>query len=357
MLELSSVIYKDLESVYADTKESISTSGGNTWLITGGGGFIGSYFLDFIDYCNNKVLDIPDKVICIDNYKTGSLSRIKHLMNNDNFRFIDKDISKPIEINEDIDYIVHAASIASPAYYRKYPIETVEANVWGLKNLLDIAKIKNIKSMLFLSTSEIYGNPDPNNIPTSETYNGNVSCIGSRACYDESKRLGETLCINYWKEYGIPIKIVRPFNVYGPGLRIDDKRVIPDFFNGALKSSKIEIYSDGNPTRSFCYISDAISGFIKVLMSNFNGEVFNIGNDEAELTMYQLAEKIAGIVGKVIVDYSKSNEKEYLLDNPQRRCPDLSKAKTLINYAPHINIEEGLKKLLESYKVTYNFDK
>lgn len=326
---------------------------GKKILITGGGGFIGAYFLDFINYCNKNVFSYPAKVFCIENYKTGSSDRIKHLLGYENFVFLDIDISKPFEIREDIDYVIHTASIASPTFYRKYPIETIETNVWGLKNLLDLSKIKKVKSILSFSTSEIYGNPFPDNIPTTETYNGNVSCIGPRACYDESKRLGETLCVNYYRQYGIPIKIVRPFNIYGPGLRIDDKRVIPDFFHDAINYSKIEILSDGSPTRSFCYISDAICGFIRVLLSEYNGEAFNIGNDEAEISMYELAEEIAKTVGNVTISYNKSKDSEYLTDNPQRRCPDLTKARKLIKYNPHVSIDEGLVRLMEWYMEVY----
>lgn len=349
-MSCTDVISKDMEEIYISAKGCIGKKGGRTWIITGSGGFIGSYFLDFIDYCNRYVFSTPDKVICIDNYRTSSLDRVRHLTGNDNFIFIEKDISKPIEVTQDVDYIVHAASIASPTFYRKYPIETIEVNVWGLKNMLDIAKSKSIKSMLYLSSSEVYGDPDPTNIPTSESYNGNVSCIGPRACYDESKRLGETLCVNYWKKYGVPVKIVRPFNVYGPGLRIDDRRVIPDYFKGALYNRKIEILSDGRPTRSFCYISDAVAGFIKVLMSEYNGEVFNIGNDDEEISMKKLAEKIAEIVENTEIMYSQSNDKEYLADNPHRRCPDLRKAKNLINYHPSVNLEAGLRRLMDWYK-------
>lgn len=329
---------------------------GKKILITGGGGFIGAYFLDFIYYCNKNIFNNPAKVFYIENYKTGSPDRIKHLLDDENFIFLNIDISKHFEIREDIDYAIHAAGIASPTYYRKYPIETIETNVWGLKNLLDLSKTKKeVKSILFFSTSEIYGNPSPDNIPTVETYNGNVSCTGPRACYDESKRLGETLCVNYYKQCGMPIKIVRPFNIYGPGLRIDDKRVIPDFFHDAINHGSIKILSDGSPTRSFCYISDAMCGFMRVLLSDYNGEVFNIGNDDVEISMYELAEKIAKTVGNARISFDKSNDSEYLTDNPQRRCPDLTKARKFINYAPYVSIDEGLARLMEWYKETYRF--
>ena len=352
-MSVSEIILDDIISINYDIKEKSNIMEGKKILITGGGGFIGAYFLDFISYCNKNVFSNPAKVFCIENYKTGSSDRIKHLLDNANFVFLDIDIRRPFEIREDIDYVIHTASIASPTYYRKYPIETIETNVWGLKNLLDLSKIKKVESILSFSTSEIYGNPSPDNIPTAETYNGNVSCIGPRACYDESKRLGETLCVNYYKQYGMPVKIVRPFNIYGPGLRIDDKRVIPDFFHDAINYSKIEILSDGSPTRSFCYISDAMCGFIRVLLSEYNGEVFNIGNDEAEISIYELAEKIAKTVGNVAISYNKSEDSEYLTDNPKRRCPNLSKARKLIGYNPSVSIDEGLVRLMEWYIKAY----
>ncbi|HPA55326.1 MAG TPA: NAD-dependent epimerase/dehydratase family protein, partial [Bacillota bacterium] len=203
-------------------------------------------------------------------------------------------------------------------------------------------------------SSEIYGDPDESHIPTGEDYNGNVSCTGPRACYDESKRLGETMVVNYYKEYKVPIKSARPFNVYGPGLMLNDKRVIPDFFNDAIHKRKIQILSDGTPTRSFCYISDAVKGFMLVLLSEFDGEAFNIGNDRTEISMKGLAELIAGIVGNVAIEYKKSKEKDYLTDNPQRRCPDLSKAKSYLNYYPKVELEAGLGRLYHWYKQESN---
>jgi dTDP-glucose 4,6-dehydratase/UDP-glucuronate decarboxylase len=275
-------------------------------------------------------------------------------MDNENFIFMDADVSKPLEVNRDVDYIIHAASIASPTFYRKHPIKTIETNVLGLKNLLDIAIRKNTRSFLNLSSSEIYGDPEKTHIPTSEEYNGNVSCTGPRACYDESKRLGETLCVNYYREYGVPVKVVRPFNVYGPGLKLNDRRVIPDFFNDAINKHKIEILSDGSPTRSFCYVSDAIKGFMLALLSEFNGEAFNIGNDKTEISMKEIAELIAEIVGNVDIELGKSEEKEYLTDNPRRRCPDLTKTKAFLNYYPKVDIRTGLERIFQWYMLTNN---
>lgn len=349
----NSIIANDIECIYNDLKDDLSEIQGTKWLISGGSGFIASYILDLLDYCNEQKFDRPCHIICIDNFITGVPDRIAHLINKENFTFINSNISEPIKIDNDVDYIVHAAGIASPTYYRQYPIDTIMVNVMGLKNLLDIALQKEIKSFLYLSTSEIYGNPSDEFIPTPETYNGNVSCIGPRACYDESKRLGETLCMNYFAQYALPVKVVRPFNIYGPGLRLDDKRVIPDFFYDALKNKKISIFSDGSPTRSFCYISDAIVGLLMCLFSDFNGEPFNIGSDECEISMIELSEVIADIMGDVEIILGKSQDTKYLIDNPQRRYPDIAKAKKLLGYNPKVKLYTGLRRLMTWYDEVY----
>ncbi|MGE5558997.1 MAG: NAD-dependent epimerase/dehydratase family protein [Bacillota bacterium] len=353
-LGFNHVIEGDIKDITERLKGPLKKAQGSTWLISGGGGFIGGYLLDVLDDCNRNLFDAPCRVICIDNFISGTPDRIRHLVKNEFFKIIHGDITRPLHFNERIDYIVHAASIASPAYYRRHPIETIETNVWGLKNLLDLGKEMKIRSFLQFSTSEIYGDPPPEWIPTPEHYKGNVSCVGPRACYDESKRLGETLCANYYREHGIPVKTVRPFNVFGPGLKIDDKRVIPDFFGDALYRKEIKLLSSGAPTRSFCYISDAVCGFFLALLSDFNGEAFNIGNDEREISMQDLAELIAEITGDVEIRFEQSGETDYLTDNPQRRRPDLTKARTLLNYAPQVSLEAGLRKTLEWYRRIYN---
>lgn len=353
-MSINKIIEEDVRDIYLEIGGTLKVIEGSSFLISGGVGFIGSYFMDLLKFCNDNIFMESVTAICVDNFVTGVPERIGHIRHNENFMFLNADISKPIEIDYDIDYIINAASIASPAYYRKYPIETLETNVLGLKNLIELGMKKNIKSFLNLSSSEIYGDPDESHIPTGEDYNGNVSCTGPRACYDESKRLGETMVVNYYKEYKVPIKSARPFNVYGPGLRLYDKRVIPDFFNDAIHKRKIQILSDGTPTRSFCYISDAVKGFMLVLLSEFDGEVFNIGNDRTEINMKGLAELIAGIVGNVAIEYKKSKEKDYLTDNPQRRCPDLSKAKSYLNYYPKVELEAGLGRLYQWYKQESN---
>jgi UDP-glucuronate decarboxylase len=325
---------------------------GTTWLISGGGGFIGSYFLDLLSVCNERVFRRPCRVLCIDNFRTGLAARVRHLADKEHFHFLQADITKPVTILGDVHYIIHAAGIASPPIYRQFPLETIAVNVTGLNNLLELALTKDIKSFLFFSSSEIYWDPSPENIPTPEDYKGNVSCTGPRACYDESKRLGETLAVSYFRQYRLPVKIVRPFNIYGPGLHPEDRRVLPDFSRGALLEKKIRLFSDGTPTRSFCYIRDGLAGFLAVLISDYNGEAFNIGNDQ-EISMLELARLVAEMVGGVEIEFQQSPEGDYLTDNPRRRCPDLTKARTLLGYRPQVSLEAGLRRMLAWYRDIY----
>ena len=275
-------------------------------------------------------------------------SKQKNDEKNPNVDVVEQDISQSFEIQNDVDYIIHAASIASPPVYRKFPIKTVDVNYEGTKNLLELAKEKKITSMLFLSSGEIYG--DPEIFPTPESYVGKVSCTGPRACYDESKRLAETISILYFQQYNVPVKIARPFNVYGPYLNLNDGRIIPDFMNNAINKSQIIILSDGTPTRSFCYASDAISGFFKLLFSKHNGIICNVGNDE-EVSVKNVANIIQNIMNKPIsIKMEKSEDPNYTKDNPQRRCPDLSLIKKTVNYQPNVNLEEGLKRVYMWYR-------
>ena len=219
--------------------------------------------------------------------------------------------------------------------------------------MLNLAKEQQATSMLYLSTSEIYGNPHPEFIPTPETYFGNVSSTGVRACYDESKRLAETLCMEYVRQFDTPVKIVRPFNTYGAGQRIDDKRIIPDLMLAAQNQQPIVLHSDGSPTRSFCYIRDAVIGMLLVWLSDHHGEVFNVGNDQAEISMRNLAELFCEIVNEpwAVVKYQTSDDQHYLSDNPQRRCPDISKMGEFFGWQPQVSLEDGLRRTLRSYQV------
>ncbi|MGE7903197.1 NAD-dependent epimerase/dehydratase family protein [Peribacillus sp. NPDC094092] len=346
------VYYSDLNYILAKLSEEEKKKFENSSiLITGCAGLLGFYFMSFFSEFFNELK--LKKVIGIDNFQLGCPLWVQKI-NNKNVQILNLDIAN-IKVADaknlyNCNYIIHMASIASPPFYRKYPLKTVEANVWGLRNLLDIYINKDINGFLYMSTSEIYGEPDQTFIPTPETYRGYVSTIGPRASYDESKRFGETLCYLYSKEYSLPIKIARPFNTFGPGMRLNDKRVAADFAQSVINNQNIFVYSDGSPTRTFCYVTDGIVGYIKAMLYQ-SFDVFNIGIDKPEISIKKLAE-IYETIGKSLLNFNKnivyktSNDPNYLSDNPTRRCPDISKAKSLLNYNPTIEVEEGVYKFL-----------
>lgn len=351
------MIVKQLKKDIEYTKNHLSSKEwdklrGSTILITGCAGFIGYYLMHFL-YQYKDELDLK-AVIGLDNFILGQPKWLSDLLQDERFivkKFnIINDRIEDIPEAESADYIIHMASIASPVYYRQHPIETLDANIWGLRNLLDFYKNKAIKGLLFFSSSETYGDPDPKAVPTDEEYYGNVCFTGPRSCYDESKRFGETMCMLFAQEYKMPIGVVRPFNNFGPGMRLDDKRVPADFASNILSGNDIVILSNGAPSRTFCYIADAVAGYIKILLYGEYG-YFNIGIDEPEISISQLAEiykkvgiKIAGYKGNVV--YKQSEDTEYLTNNPQRRCPRIEKAKSMLGYNPEIKVEEGVSRFL-----------
>jgi dTDP-glucose 4,6-dehydratase/UDP-glucuronate decarboxylase len=349
------IILEDVPQICQEIEKEASILKGKSLLITGGSGFICSYFLDTISFLNETFFTTPCELICVDNLITGNKRRTSHLLSKSYFKFINHDVSKPLYFDGSVDFVVHGASIASPAIYRKYPIQTIDTNAFGTRYLLQLAMDKGAQSFLYLSSSEIYGDPSPENIPTPESYWGNVSSTGPRAPYDESKRLAEALCMSFWRVYNFPVNIARPFNVYGPGLRLDDRRVIPDFINNAVHNEPIVLYSDGQATRSFCYVSDAVTGFFKILLSGLRGEVFNVGNDSEEISIAELAGIINELSGSNLpIVYRESEDADYAKDNPQRRRPELTKIRRLLNYEPKVDIRTGLKRSIEWYKLAYN---
>ena len=315
---------------------------------------MGSYINQTIRLLNEKVLKKKCRVISLDNYITGTDKRnFLGSIDDKNFEFIYHDVRLPAFIREKVDYIIHAAGLASPYYYQKYPLETIESAVTGAKNLLELARLKRVKGFLFFSSSEIYGDPDPKSVPTPETYAGHVSSIGPRACYDESKRLTETLCLVYHQQFGVPIKIVRPFNVYGPGMKYNDYRVIPTFLYKGLRGEPLPVHDKGAQTRTFCYVTDAVVGFFKVLLSGKEGDIYNVGNEKPEITMYELAEKIVKIIGSGAAIKRIQYPNSYPAGEPQRRCPDLTKIKAQLNFAPTVDLENGLKRSIDWFRSEY----
>ena len=317
---------------------------GKTVLITGAGGFLGRYFIEVFEKFNQSYFNNPVKVIAVDNLITSGQIGPK-IIEDVNVDFVEHDVTKKFDTKQPVDYIMHAAGIASPHYYKKYPLETLEVAITGTKNMLSLAQEKKSK-FLFFSSSEIYGDPDSNNIPTSESYRGNVSCLGPRACYDESKRVGETLCYIFQHKFNVHTNIVRPFNLYGPGMQEEDLRVLPNFASKIKSKLPLKIYGDGKQTRTFCYITDAITGLLKVVLDGKKGEVYNIGNPSPEVSILDIVKSIQQVLKRDIpfdvIEYPES----YPSGEPYRRCPDIQKAKDGINYIPEINFDEGLKRFL-----------
>lgn len=345
------IIAEDVERILQELGEQLRLLSGSTVLITGASGFLCSYFVEVLAALNESSLGPPCRVIAVDNLRTSVPERLAHLEGSRGISFVRHDVTLPLDLDQEVDWIIHGASIASPTLYRRYPLETIDVNVTGTRRMLELARQGHARGMLFLSTSEIYGDPDPAFIPTPEDYRGSVSCTGPRACYDESKRLAETLCMTYRRLFDVPVKIVRPFNVYGPGQPLDDGRIIPDLMRAASRREPIVLFSNGRAARAFCYISDAVRAMWHVLLSDAGGEIFNVGNDEREISMRELAEQMRQVAGPpwLEIDHRSSHDADYVTDNPQRRCPDLTRLRAAFGWRPKIGLTEGLARTLSFY--------
>ena len=355
------VIETDLQRLMHQLRDDLPALSGGSVAIAGGAGFLGYYLVQALLFWNAEHAGAsPIQVTVLDNFIRGVPEWLSALKGDPNVRVLAHDITAPLPDDfGDHEYFIHAASIASPIYYRKFPIQTMDANVNGLRHVLDYClsqreRGKPVNGVLFYSSSEIYGDPTPEDIPTPETYRGNVSCTGPRACYDESKRYGETLCVNFAAQHDLPISVARPFNNYGPGLKISDRRVIPDFARDIFAGRDIVMLSDGTARRTFCYITDAISGYYKILIRGRRGEAYNVGVENPEIAMHELAAKLVDL-GKELFGYSgrvirqQSDDKDYLVDNPNRRCPVITKARRELGYDPCVSLDEGLRRSLIWY--------
>ncbi|MGQ9523418.1 MAG: UDP-glucuronic acid decarboxylase family protein [Armatimonadota bacterium] len=306
-------------------------------IVTGGAGFIGSHLCE-------ALLAAGHEVVCIDNLLTGSRDNVAHLEGQPSFRFVQHDVTQPLFIDGDIYF--HLASPASPVGFRTYPLETLLVNSVGTYNLLESAR-KCGGRFLMASTSEAYG--DPLVHPQSEEYWGNVNPVGVRACYDESKRFGEALTMEYVRTYDVDARIIRIFNTYGPRNKADDGRIVPTFISQALRGEPITVYGDGSQTRSFCYVSDLVEGILMAMLTpGTKGEVINLGNP-AEYTVMQFAELIKVLCG------SSSPIKTVPLPSsrqgdPMRRRPDISKARRLLGWSPKVSVEDGLRRTIAWYR-------
>lgn len=310
-----------------------------TTLVTGGAGFLGSHLCD-------RLIERGDDVLCLDNFFTGRKENIRHLIGHPNFELIRHDIVHPVYV--EADRVFNMACPASPVAYQHNPIKTIKTSTVGMVNVLGLAKRCGAR-ILHASTSEVYGDPEVH--PQKEDYWGDVNPIGPRSCYDEGKRVAESLCVNYHLSHGLEIRIVRIFNTYGPRMDPNDGRVISNFITQALRGDPITIYGDGEQTRSFCFVSDLIDGILKLMDHDEETGPVNIGNP-GEFTMIQLAEKVLEITGSK----SKLVHEELPADDPKRRCPDISKANSVLGWSPQVELAEGLEQTIAYYREQLNIE-
>jgi UDP-glucuronate decarboxylase len=301
-------------------------------LVTGGAGFIGSHLID-------RLMEQGQEVICLDNFYTGTRRNIVKWLGNPYFELIRHDITEPIRL--EVDQIYHLACPASPIHYQYNPVKTIKTNVLGTMYMLGLAK--RVKARFLLaSTSEVYGDPDVH--PQTEEYRGNVNCIGPRSCYDEGKRVAETLAFEYYREHKVDIRVARIFNTYGPRMLENDGRVVSNFVVQALRGEPLTVYGQGSQTRSFCYVSDLVEGLMRLMNGDFIGPV-NLGNPD-EYTILELAQVIQGMINpEAELVYQPLPE-----DDPKQRQPDITRAKTYLDWSPTIPLSQGLKMTIEDFR-------
>jgi len=303
-------------------------------LVTGGAGFLGSHLCD-------RLLAEGHRVLCVDNLLTGNLDNIEHLRERDDFEFIEHDVTKPLFLEQEIDYVLHFASPASPIDYLELPIQTLKVGSLGTHNMLGLAKAKNAR-LLLASTSETYG--DPLVHPQPESYWGNVNPVGPRGVYDEAKRFSEAMVMAYHRYHGVETRIVRIFNTYGPRMRPKDGRVVPAFIHQALEGKDLTVFGNGSQTRSFCYVSDLVDGIYRLLLSDYP-EPVNIGNPR-EMTILEFAQQIL----EILKSDAKVTFKDLPVDDPKTRQPDITLAKALLKWEPKVTLEEGLASTIEYFQ-------
>ena len=305
-----------------------------TAVITGGAGFLGSHLSD-------RLLAEGHRVVCVDNLITGRRANIDHLLERDDYRFLEHDVSQPFFIEEPVDYVLHFASPASPIDYLELPIQTLKVGSLGTHNSLGLARAHGAR-LLLASTSEVYG--DPLVHPQPESYWGNVNPVGPRGVYDEAKRFAEAMAMAYHRVHGLEVRIVRIFNTYGPRMRLRDGRVVPAFIQQALQGEPLTVFGDGSQTRSFCYVSDLVDGIYRLLMSDETQPV-NIGNPR-EMTILEFAREIL----KLTSSASEPAFRDLPVDDPKTRRPDITRAKTLLGWEPKVDLEEGLAETIAYFQ-------
>ena len=339
---------EDMAYVANSIGKEIQRLSGKTILITGARGFLASYLANAIAHFNQqRIVSQPVRLLLLVRSAVRTDSSIAHLVDDPYVKFIVQDASDELILSEPVHFIIHSASPASPKWYLRDPINTLRVNSIALYQLLELAHHNHAESVLYFSSSEVYGKPEPENIPTPETYVGRTPFAGGRACYIEAKRYGEALCTAYFEQYNVPVKIARPSHIHGPGLRIDDGRIVAELISRGLDSMPFELLSDGSATRTYGYVSDATIGFLKILLSEYEGEVFNVGTDAPEISMLELATLVAKLFGRTDpVRFNVSPEAAEVQHAPHRVCPDLSKIRRLLGYSPSVALEVGLERTI-----------
>jgi UDP-glucuronate decarboxylase len=345
------LLKSDIEEIVSSLGDAAHEFEGKTVLLTGGCGFLGRYFTEVFVHLNQYLLKEPMQLVSLDNLITGGCDKT-NISKMPNVRFVEHNAIEQFTWSSRLHYVIHTAGIASPFYYRAYPLETLEVATIGTKNMLKLATEHGAR-FVFFSSSEIYGDPDSKHVPTPESYRGNISCQGPRACYDESKRLGETLCYIFHTKHGTQANAIRPFNVFGPGMQESDYRVLPNFASRIKGGLPLNVYASGKQTRTFCYVTDAIVGFLLVVLRGVPGEAYNIGNPDPEISMLELVQRLETVLGRKLdfnmIEYPDS----YPADEPQRRRPDIRKARLQLGYEPIVDLDEGLRRFLSWTNATY----
>ena len=341
---------EDISEIVNELGKDINILNGKRILLTGGRGFLGRYFIEVFNLISQN-LEKSLELVVLDNLVSGCDLKDK-ISCYKNMKFFNHNVIEPFKYEDKFDYVIHAAGIASPYYYKKMPLQTLDVAIIGTRNMLDVA-LENKSRFSFFSSSEIYGDPDSRFIPIKEDYRGNVACQGPRACYDESKRVGETLSDIYFNYKGLSTNTIRPFNIYGPGMQENDYRVLPNFARNIKKNNSLNVYGSGKQTRTFCYVTDAIIGFLLVILKGKPGHAYNIGNSFPEISILDLVKEIKNITGSDVSYEIVNYPSTYPADEPTRRLPDLSKAKDHLNYEPKISLSEGLKRFLNWSDTNY----
>ena len=345
---MNKILAEDYDNIINSAKSFLPTLTNSKILITGACGFIGAYLVEMFCYLNDNY-GIKARIFAVDSNIASKFDRLSTLGSRSDLVVTECDIADKdgLWVITDVDYIINAASIASPEFYMRYPLQTMRVNSLGTWNVLARAVEVEPRSVLHFSSSEIYG--EPSVIPTPESYWGFVSPNGPRSMYDESKRFSETLCMIYARDFQVPVKVIRPFNIFGPGQRIDDGRVIPNLIKAALCGETFTVYGDGLSTRSYCYISDAVIQMLAVLTLGTNGETYNIGDGGSEISLVDLV-KVANDTLPGFPGYSVNADSQFIQDAPTRRKPDTTKITELVGSSPRVSLAEGLRRTFETYR-------